>query len=159
MNKLKTNKIAFWAVATFALLFSLWGAYNGYCYFTSSPEDMVAKMTSMGANEDQAKAAIDFFNNLPFWYDAVYAISLIAGVLATASLLARKKWAEQLYLVSLVTMVIAFISDYALGFFTLVGDMQPSMASMMAVTYVIITAIATFLYWWAKKLVARGDLS
>ena len=159
MNKLKTNKIAFWAVATFALLFSLWGVYNGYCYFTSSPEDMVAKMTAMGASEEQGKLALEFFDRLPIWYSAIYAVSLIAGVLATLSLLLRKKWAAPLFLTSLITMVVAFISDYALGFFKLVGDIQPSMATMMAVTYAVITLIQIFLYWWAKKLLARGDLS
>ena len=155
MNEMKTNKVAFWAVGTFALLFSLWGAYHGYGYLTS-PEDT---MTAMGASEQQAKLSLDFFNSLPVWYSVIYATSFINGLLATASLLLRKKWAETLFLISLVTMVITTISDYALGFFKLVGDIKPSMVTMMAATYVIIILIEIFLYWWSKKMVSRGDIS
>ncbi len=119
----------FWVIGIIALLWNLMGvsAYiaDAYNLIELSPEE-------------------EAFNaNKPVWFTAAYAIGVFGGALGSIALLFRKKWAVQLFLISLIGVLIT----HAYSFF-----FQDDMAITggLMVIPILVVIISGLLYWYSK---------
>jgi len=92
--------IWFWAVAIIALLWNLFGLFNFYV----STFDQVTILATL--NQEQR----ELFESMPMWATIAFGIATIGGTLASIGLLLRKKWAKQLFIISLIALVAQFVN-------------------------------------------------
>ncbi|MCG2461402.1 hypothetical protein K8352_11630 [Flavobacteriaceae bacterium F89] len=92
----------FWVVSVLGLLWNLMGAmaYLGQAFMTDEmkealPAEQVALM-----------------ENTPAWVTAAFAVAVWGGLLGCIGLLLRKKWAQTLFLISLVGILAQFGYSY-----------------------------------------------
>ncbi|WP_435625040.1 hypothetical protein [Flagellimonas sp.] len=92
--------IWFWVIGVLALLWNLFGLYNFYI----STFDQVAILETL--NQEQR----ELFEAIPLWATICFGIATISAVVASIGLLARKKWAKPLFIISLITLVAQFVN-------------------------------------------------
>lgn len=92
--------IWFWVVSVLALLWNLYGLFNFYI----STFNQVAILETL--NQEQREV----FEAMPTWATIAFAIATISGTLGSVGLLLGKKWAKQLFIISLVAMIAQFIN-------------------------------------------------
>lgn len=92
------------------------------------------------------------FAAMPPWLDIFYAIAVFAGLSGSIGLLLRRRWAIALLAVSLAAVLVQMIAVYAL---TPAWSASGSGGVVMAL---LITGIAAFLLWYARRASARGWL-
>jgi len=128
----------FWVIAVVGLLWNLMGvsAYiaDAYQLIELSPEQEA------------------FNTNKPVWYTAAYAFGVFAGALGCVALLLRKKWAVQLFLISLIGVLITHTYSF---FFQ---DDIVITGGLMIVP-IIVVIIAGLLYWYSKGAREKSWLS
>ena len=132
----------FWIISVLALLWNSTGimAYLEQAYM--SIEDL----------ESLPVAEQSFYNNLPAWVTAVFAIAVFSGTLGCIALLMRKKWATILFLVSLIAVIAHFIRNVFIQ-----TDMEVSAVNM--IWSIVVLLIAIFLVWYSKKSFSNGWIS
>ena len=132
----------FWIISVLALLWNSTGimAYLEQAYM--SIEDL----------ESLPVAEQAFYNNLPAWVTAVFAIAVFSGTLGCIALLMRKKWATILFLVSLIAVIAHFIRNVFIQ-----TDMEVSAVNM--IWSIVVLLIAVFLAWYSKKSSSNGWIS
>lgn len=130
---------AFWIISGIALFWNLLGimAYLGQAYMT---EEMLTALP----DGDQA-----YYNNIPAWVTAAFAIAVFGGALGSLALLLRKKWAKIVLLVSLIAVLLQFIYN------TLLQSYMEVTGEKLFMPLVVII-IAVFLVWFAKKSEKEG---
>jgi hypothetical protein len=96
LNKVKPP-VWFWIVAVLLLLWNLMGL-AAFILELTMPETLTA---------DFHEAQIELYNNRPGWYMFNFAIAVVAGTLSCALLLARRKFAVTLAVLSLVSVLIS----------------------------------------------------
>lgn len=133
-----------WVVGILALLWNSFGAYDfimsvtqGETYFRAS---------------GMSQAMIDYFNAMPAWMYAPWIAGVWGAVLGTIALLLRKRWAVYLFAISLVGAAVSLVY----GLFN-PAPLDPAMGPMKFMPWLIV-AIATFLWWYAGRMAARGVL-
>ena len=92
------------------------------------------------------------YEAMPSWLAVFYGLSVFAGALGSLGLVLRRRWATPLLAVSLVSVLVQMVAVYALT-----PAWQASGASGLPMTFVI-TGIAAFLLWYARRASARGWL-
>jgi hypothetical protein len=100
MKSLNTNKRPRWALIV-SILFLLWNLI-GLASFT---------MQWMMTPTDIAKLPPDqqeLWGNMAGWIWAAYAVAVGAGTLGAVGLVLAKKWAEPLFLISMIAILIQF---------------------------------------------------
>ena len=134
----------FWIVSVIALLWNGWGvnmylqqAYNTESYRAMYPDPEMLELA----------------NNTPAWATAAYAIAVFAGLLGCVGLLLRKKWAKPIFVLSLLGV---FVSMTYHIFMSKAFEVYGTEAVFMPI---VVTLIAIFLVWFAKKGIAKGWLS
>ena len=133
----------YWAVAVVALLWALAGCFAYVTQVGMSAEDL--------ARLPQAQQ--DIWNAMPAWVTAAYAVAVWAGLGGAIGLLLRKAWAQPLYLLSLLGIVVQFgWTFFATDIMTTVG---PSSAAFPA--FILIAGIA--LVWFAGYSRKRGRIA
>jgi len=138
----KVNTI-FWVVGVIALLWNLAGVY-AFVTDMMKGEEALALMS-------EAERALH--ENNPMWHKMVYGIATIGGLLGSIALLMKKKWAVNLFLVSLIAVIIQFLYGF-------LGSNVKEVYGMVAVIFpIFIAIIAALLWYYAKKCDARGWLS
>ena len=132
----------FWIISVLALLWNSTGimAYLEQAYM--SIEDL----------ESLPVAEQDFYNNLPVWVTAAFAIAVFSGTLGCIALLLRKKWATILFSLSLIAVIAHFIRNVFMQ-----TDMEVSAVNM--IWSVVVLVIAVFLVWYSKKSTSNGWIS
>ncbi len=139
-----TNKVPkwFWVVSIIALIWNLMGvmAYLGQAYMT---EEALAALPEADQN---------FYNNIPAWVTAAFAISVFAGVIGCIGLLLRKKWSYLLLLISLITVLAQtiynfFVQDYV------------ELSGQRMIMPIVVIIIAIFLVWFSKDAKTKGWIS
>ncbi len=133
-----------WLVGTITLLWNAMGALDYYMSQTKNEAYL-----SMFTPEQ-----LDFFYSFPSWSVALWALAVWGGLLGCVLLLLRKQLAVQVFLISLVCVIVNTI--YMYGFtngLEIIGD-PISLGFSVAV---IIVAI--FLYLYAKKMRAQNILN
>lgn len=124
----KTNKptSAFWIISALAILWNIMGviAYLGQAYMT---EEVLATLP---------KGEQEYYNNVPAWVTAAFAIAVFAGVFGCVGLLMRKKWATILFVISLIAVIAQFTYNFLIQ-----SDMEVTTIHMIWSFVVIIIAI------------------
>lgn len=117
---------AFWIISVLALLWNIMGvvAYLGQAYMT---EEVLATLP---------KGEQEYYNNVPAWVTAAFAIAVFAGVFGCVGLLMRKKWATILFVISLIAVIAQFTYNFLIQ-----SDMEVTTIHMIWSFVVIIIAI------------------
>ena len=134
----------FWIIGIVALIWNAIGvmAYLGEAYMSDDTKALLPA------------EQIDFMNNQPAWVTAVYAIAVFGGLLACILLLARKKIATSLFLLSLLGVLARTM------YYLILSNAPEAYGAAFAYTmFIIVIIIAIFLYFYSKKSAAKGWLS
>ncbi len=133
---------AFWIISAAALLWNIMGviAYLGQAYMTEE----VLKALPLTEQE--------YYNNVPAWVTAAFAIAVFAGVFGCVGLLMRKKWATILFSISLISVIAQFTYNFLIQ-----TDMEVSTIHMIWSFVVIIIAI--LLIFLSRKSAKEGWIS
>lgn len=139
-----TNKptSAFWTISIVAFLWNISGvvAYLGQAYMTD--EVLLAL----------PEAEQNYYNNVPAWVTAAFAIAVFAGIFACVGLLMRKKWATALFIISLIAVIVQFIYNFFIQTFVEVSGNK-------IILPIAIVIIALFLAWFSIKSEKKGWIS
>lgn len=151
MSDISENKTptVYWVITVVLALWALMGimAYMGHVGM--SPEDYAAYV----ADGSMTQAYADYAANAPTWATAVFAIAVFSGVAGAICLLLRKKWAVQLYTISLVFILISMFKGFILD---KAGSMMSATQIGMEFAVVVLGIIAV---WFSRKKRAKGILN
>ena len=133
-----------WAVGVLALL---WNGYGAYDYvMTNTGGEGYLRGTGF------TDAQIAYFNAMPAWMTAVWAIGVWGGLLGAILLLVRRKLAYPVFAVSFVTILISMVYSYALS----------DGAEVMGTSYSIMSAVVALIglgeLLYARAMAKRGVL-
>jgi len=133
----------FWLVSALALL---WNAAGVFAYF-SDVMMTAEQFAALPELEQKLYAA------RPFWVTAAFAVSVFAGLAAAILLLMRKAKAVNLYLLSLIAVIIQFGSYFVIdGMIDYATDGRWMMS-------VVIAGLSLALYLFARFARSRAILS
>lgn len=127
----------YWIISVIALIWNSLGVdgYLGQAYQTE-------RYLSSFSAEDLEIAA-----NMPSWTMGAFAIAVFTGVLGSLGLLLRKKWANYLFIISLIAVIAQMGYSLSLGY-----------NNHIEMTISIIV-FATFLVWFSRKSISKGWIS
>lgn len=139
-----TNKpnSTFWAVSIVALAWNIMGvsAYLGQAYMTDEALNLLSESEQL------------YYNNVPAWVTAAFALAVFAGVIGCLLLLFREKMATSLFFISLIAVL-----TNAVHSFFIQNDMPISGTNIIQPVAVIVISI--FLVWYSKKITVKGWIS
>jgi hypothetical protein len=130
----------FWVVGILLLLWEAMGVFSTYQHVTVGPE-------AMGPATDYDRR---LYASLPTWYNAVYAVATVGGLVAAIALLVRSRLAVIFAAVSLVAVVVMF------GWMFLATDIVAAKGVWTTYFPTVIFAVALFALWFARTAQARG---
>ena len=131
-----------WLVGTMAILWNAIGAVDYLMTHTKNATYM----------ENFNAAQLEYFYNLPSWFVAVWAIAIWSAVLASILLLLGRKLSAQLFLVSLIALIVTDIYSFGLSEgYEIIGGTPASLAFPAA-----IAVIAIALYCYANNMSHKG---
>lgn len=131
-----------WAVGILGLL---WNAYGAFDYYMSKTRGD-AYLQSVGMTGEQ----ITYFNAMPSWMTVVWAVGVWGALLGSVLLLARNRYAAQVFIASLVAYVLSVIYQ------RLIAPMPGAEATAMLVMQVVIFVGCVFFAWYALRARSRG---
>jgi hypothetical protein len=133
-----------WVVGIVSLLWNLFGSYDYVMSHTGGREYFL----TMGLDED----AFAWFEALPTWSVAAWAIGVWGSVLGSILLLTRSRHAATAFLVSLIGAAISFAYQFS-------SDRPESMQGGLSVLMPVVILIAIVVQWYyARRMVALGVL-
>ena len=133
-----------WAVGIVSLLWNCYGAYD----YTMSHVGGLEFFQSMGLDEP----AFAWFEAMPAWATAAWAIGVWVSLLGSILLLARSRHAATAFLISLLGAAISFAYQFT-------SDRPASLEGAMATVMPIVILIAIVLQWYyARRMTAAGVL-
>ena len=138
MNIKKKPTTKFYIIGVLALIWNLMGV-GAYLIQAFMTEEMIATLPE----EQQAEFLVEH----PAWYTALFAIAVFGGALACILLLARKKIAYYLFLVSGISAIAQ--QGYLLATVTLSSVVMP----------IMIIIFCIFLIWYCKRCITEGILN
>ena len=134
---------SFWVIAGVALVWNLFGMLAYYLQVTATPE-MLAEMY-------ETEAEIAFMTGIPAWATSAQAVAVTFGVLGCVLLLARKRIAKALFVVSLAGILVqnayGFILGNGLETFGATALVLPVVVIVVAIGLVIFSARAAEKGW------------
>ena len=132
-----TNKptTVFWIIGVIALLWNIMGvvAYLRQAYM-SNEALLILPL------DEQA-----YYNGVPPWVTAAFAIAVFSGLLGCIALLMKKKLASTLFILSLIAVITQFIYTLFIQDFVIISGIAEATMPIM------VLVIAFFLVWYAKK--------
>ena len=133
----------FWIIAVAALIWNGLGvmSYIGQAFMTDEVK----------ATLPEAERAL--YENIPTWVTAAFAIAVFAGLLGSIFLLARKKAARFVFLISLIAILAQM--SYSL-FMSKAAEVYGPGGVIMPVMVIL---IGVFLLMYSKKAIEKGWLS
>ena len=132
-----------WVVGVLSLL---WNAFGCYDYLMTNLKNQ-AYLSKFTAEQ------LAYFDSLPGWLTAFWAIGVWGGLAGAILLLARSRHAVLVFGLSLVGAIVG------LGYQMFFANMPPSMkVGMMGVLPWVIIAVAAFLLWYAMNCEKKGIL-
>lgn len=134
-----------WAVGALGLL---WNAYGGFDYFMSKTRgDEYLKAVGMTAEQ------ITYFNAMPAWMTAVWAVGVWGALAGSVLLLIRSRYAVPVFAASLAAYVLSLVYQYLIAPMPASGN-----SGGMVVMQVVIFAGCVFFLWYARLARQRGWL-
>ena len=133
----------FRVVGVLFLLWGLAGIYAFYSQLTTPYEQMVASM---------GKAGADCIAAMPQWLWWVYGAAVWSGVFGTLALLLRRAWAQPLYLISLIAVLVQFGHSFG------VAKIHEIMGWSAAIFPAFIILMAAVQLWFAISSKKKGWL-
>lgn len=137
------GSLAYWIIAVFALVWNLIGVAMWYLQISMSPERLAALPDAQRSVHE----------GKPGWINIAFAVAVFAGVLGGVGLLAKKRWAVTLFLLSLIALLVQIIGAFA------VTPAWTAYGPAGLVMPVVLVVIALFLWWYSGKAKARGWLA
>ncbi|MEE9407369.1 MAG: hypothetical protein V3V28_04755 [Polaribacter sp.] len=136
----KTNKpnITFWIIGIIALLWNLMGV-SAYLFQAFATEEMIAEMPP----EQQVEMMIEH----PVWLTTLFALAVFSGFFGCILLLARKKIAYYLFILSGICATIQQVY--------ILMDIELNMYFMP----IMVIIVCIFLIWYSKKCADDGILN
>jgi hypothetical protein len=131
---------SFWVISGAALVWNLLGMM-AYVMQVTMDEAAIA-------NLDEAQRAM--VENFPTWAVSAFAIAVTAGVLGSLLLLLRRAWAEPVFIVSLVAVVVQDV-----GAFMAAGGMD-GFSPANAVMPVLVIVIGLYLISYSSSAKKKG---
>ncbi len=133
-----------WVVGVIGLLWNGFGAFD----FTSTQLRGDVYLRELGMND----AAIAYYNAMPWWAMAIWAIGTLGALLATVLLLLRSKWALHVFVISFAGFLLSLVYSYVLS-------SPPDMGGEnMWIMQLVIAAGCVFFIWYAWTMTKRGVL-
>jgi hypothetical protein len=133
----KKTSTKFYIIAVLALIWNLMGV-GAYLVQAFMTEEMIATLPE----EQQAEFLIEY----PAWHTAFFALAVFGGALACFLLLAKKKMAYYLFIIS---GICAFAHQgYSLATVELSSIVMP----------IMIIIFCIFLIWYSKRCITEGLL-
>ncbi len=132
----------YWIISIIALIWNILGVltYLGQAYTT---DEALAALPEADQN---------FYNHMPAWVTAAFAIAVFGGALGCIGLLLKKKWAYFLLIISLVGVLAQatynfFLQDYI------------TLSGLRILMPILIIVVALFLVWFSKTSITKGWIS
>ncbi len=136
-----------WHLWTVGIVGVLWNAFGCYDYFMSNTAGE-PYFRQMGMTDAQ----IAHYNAMPAWMTGVWAIGVWGAMLGSLLLLARSKWAVEVFMASLAAYVLSLVYAYAIS-------PAPGNSTSMMVMQAVIFAGCVFFLWYALGQRKAGRLS
>jgi hypothetical protein len=130
-NKVKPP-VWFWIAAVVLLLWNLIGL-AAFAFESTMPETLTV---------DFNEAQLELYNNRPDWYMFNFAIAVLAGTLSCILLLARKKFALTLAILSLVSVLISSVYTVYSGALGLVEISDKTLFYLVIILDVLLVLLA-----------------
>lgn len=133
MNDVK-NKVPmwFWIASVFFLLWNILGVLSFVGHAFMSHEDMTAEQ-------------VELLKEFPIWTYVVFAIAVATGFLGSVALLMRKKWANLMFLVSLIAVLIQMTHNVFLTKSIEVYGMAQAITMP-----ILVVVLAVILVWFSR---------
>lgn len=132
-----------WVVGILALL---WNSFGCFDYFmTQTRQDEWFAQMGMTA------AQVGYFNAMPGWTHAAWAVGVWGGALGAILLLLRRKWAMPVFVVSFLGWLAGAVYAFALS------DGMEAMGSMWPMQ-IVIGGACLFFIWYAWMMSSKGVL-
>ena len=122
----------FWVVTVILLLWNLMGLL-AFIVEASMPEAVTAEL-----NDTQ----LEIYNNRPSWYMFNFAIAVISATLSCILLLARKKFAVTLAVVSLISILISSAQTVSSGALDVVETVDQTLFYLVMLLDVVLVLFA-----------------
>ena len=134
--------IWFWIVSVLALLWNLIGVsqYLGQAFMTDEAKALLPA------------AELQLIEETPTWITAAFAVAVWFGLVACIGLLIRKKWAKNLFLISLIAVIIQ------MGYSTLMTSAIDLFGSVAIIMPALVTIIAALLYYFSSMAAKKNWL-
>lgn len=135
-------KLSFWIISGIVLVWNLLGvfAYLRQAYLTDEAKAMLPE-------SEQA-----YYNNVPMWVTAAFAIAVFAGTLGCLGLLLRKKWANPIFIISFISVIVQFVYTFFIQKFVVISINN-------AIMPLLVIVIAAFLVWFSKDAIKKQLLN
>jgi hypothetical protein len=138
-----TNKIStsHWIIGVLALVWNIMGviAYLTQAYMS---EEAMAALP---------EGDLAYYNNLPAWVTAVFAIAVFAGTFACFGLLMKKKWSIWLFMLSFTAVLAQSVYNFFIQ-----SDIE--ITGSKSIMPLMVLIIAAFLVWYSRNLESKGIL-
>lgn len=132
--------VSFWIIAVLALLWNIMGVISYLTLQLLSGE-------AVSEAPEEAQAVIE---SLPTWVTSAYAIAVWFGLLGSILLLAKKKWAKNVFLISLAGIVIQDIYVF------FISNTYADNGAGALVLPVAVLIIGIYLYSYSGKAITKG---
>ncbi len=136
--------VLFWIISVIAII---WNAMGVYQYLQQAYQTDAFK-ASMPSEE-----ALEMALNTPSWAMSAFAVAVFFGLLASIALILKKRWANTLFLISLIGIIVQMIHN------VFISDSIEMMGTIAIIFPIIILIIGVFLYFYSKKAIANGWIS
>lgn len=130
----------FWVAGVLLLLWNAVGIFFFYTQITMSYDQMV---TAMG------KPSADCFAMMPHWQWWAYGIAVWGGTFAALALLLRRVWAQPLFLISLIAVIVQY--GYSFGVLKIQTLLGWANAAPLPVFIIVMAGLGLWLAGSAKK--------
>lgn len=132
-----------WIVGILALLWNAYGCFE-YVMTQTANQAFLAKYPA---------DALAYFNSLPAWLTAFWAIGVWGGLAGALLLLVRNRYAVLAFALSLIGIVVG------IGYQYLATDMPDSMtAGTAGLMPLLVFVVGAFLLWYSRNEDKRGAL-
>ncbi|MFC0632298.1 hypothetical protein [Brevundimonas balnearis] len=132
-----------WLVGVLAVL---WNGFGAYDYIMTNTQG-ATYMASMGMTEAQ----IAYFNDMPTWMTAAWALGVWGAFAGSVLLLLRMKWAFHAFAISLLGLLGSWIYSLTNDGFEIMGAAGLGMSAF-------ITLVALALVYYAHRMTKAGVL-